>query len=42
MTIKGLDVKEAEQLFSKCAYGDKKSILDQKYVKDLHDENKIS
>lgn len=40
MTIKGLDVKEAEQLFSKCAYGDKKSILDQKYVKDLHDENK--
>ena len=40
MTIKGLDVKEAEQLFSKCAYDDKKSILDQKYVKDLHDENK--
>ena len=40
MTIKGLDVKEAEQLFSKCAYGDKKSILDQKYVIDLHDENK--
>ncbi|WP_337814709.1 DUF362 domain-containing protein [Intestinibacter sp.] len=40
MTIKGIDVKEAEQLFSKCAYGDKKSILDQKYVKDLHDENK--
>ena len=40
MTIKGLDVKEAEQLFNKCAYGDKKSILDQKYVKDLHDENK--
>ena len=40
MTIKGLVVKEAEQLFSKCAYGDKKSILDQKYVKDLHDENK--
>ena len=40
MTIKGLDVKEAEQLFSKCAYGDKKIILDQKYVKDLHDENK--
>ena len=40
MTIKGLGVKEAEQLFSKCAYGDKKSILDQKYVKDLHDENK--
>ena len=40
MTIKGLDVKEAEQLFSKCAYGDKKSILDQKYVKDIKDENK--
>ena len=40
MTIKGLDVKEAEQLFIICAYGDKKSILDQKYVKDLHDENK--
>ncbi|MDO5010371.1 MAG: DUF362 domain-containing protein [Intestinibacter bartlettii] len=39
MTIKGLDVREAEKLFSKCAYGDKKSILDQQYVKDLHDEN---
>ena len=39
MTIKGLDVVEAEKLFSKCAYGDKKSILDQQYVKDLHDEN---
>ena len=25
MTIKGLDVVEAEKLFSKCAYGDKKS-----------------
>lgn len=40
MTIKGLDVREAEKLFSKCAYGDKKSILDRQYVKDLHDENK--
>ena len=39
MTIKGLDVVEAEKLFSKCAYGDKKSILDQDHLKDLHDEN---
>ena len=39
MTIKGLDVVEAEKLFSKCAYGDKKTILDQDHLKDLHDEN---
>lgn len=39
MTIKGLDVVEAEKLFSKCAYGDKKSILDQNHLKDLHDKN---
>lgn len=36
MTIKGLDLIEAEKLFSKAAYGDNKSILDREKIKGIH------
>lgn len=36
MTIKGLDLIEAEKIFSKAAYGNKKSIVDREKLKDIH------
>ena len=42
MTIKGLDVVEAEKLFSKCAYGDKKSLyLSSWYMNNIFGEKKL-
>lgn len=39
MTIKGLDLIEAEKIFSKAAYGNKESIVDREKVKDIHGED---
>ncbi|UEL49136.1 DUF362 domain-containing protein [Terrisporobacter hibernicus] len=36
MTIKGLDLIEAEKIFSKAAYGNKESIVDRENLKDIH------
>lgn len=36
MTIKGMDLIEAEKIFSKCAYGNKKNIVDREKLKDIH------
>ena len=36
MTIKGLDLIEAEKIFSKAAYGNKESIVDRDKLKDIH------
>lgn len=36
MTIKGLDLIEAEKIFSKAAYGNKESIVDREKLKDIH------
>ena len=36
MTIKGLDLIEAEKIFSKAAYGDKENIVDREKLKDIH------
>lgn len=36
MTIKGLDLVEAEKIFSKSAYGDKDSIVDREKLKNIH------
>lgn len=36
MTIKGIDLIEAEKIFSKAAYGDKESIVDREKLKDIH------
>ena len=36
MTIKGLDLVEAEKIFSKAAYGCKESIVDREKLKDIH------
>jgi len=36
MTIKGIDLIEAEQIFSKAAYGNKESIVDREKLKDIH------
>ncbi|MCC3868888.1 DUF362 domain-containing protein [Terrisporobacter mayombei] len=36
MTIKGLDLVEAEKIFSKAAYGNKESIVDREKLKDIH------
>lgn len=36
MTIKGLDLIEAEKVFSKAAYGNKESIVDREKLKDIH------
>lgn len=39
MTIKGLDLIEAEKIFSKAAYGNKESIVDREKLKDIHGED---
>lgn len=39
MTIKGLDLIEAEKVFSKAAYGNKESIVDREKLKDIHGED---
>ena len=36
MTIKGIDLIEAEKIFSKAAYGDKENIVDREKLKDIH------
>lgn len=36
MTIKGIDLIEAEKIFSKAAYGSKESIVDRDKLKDIH------
>ncbi|WP_027626992.1 DUF362 domain-containing protein [Terrisporobacter glycolicus] len=36
MTIKGMDLIEAEKIFSKSAYGNKKNIVDREKLKDIH------
>ncbi|WP_434794012.1 hypothetical protein TPDSL_05790 [Terrisporobacter petrolearius] len=36
ITIKGLDLIEAEKVFSKAAYGNKESIVDREKLKDIH------
>ena len=36
MTILGLDLIEAEKIFSKCAYGKKDVMLDKDKLKDIH------
>ena len=36
MTIKGLNIVEAEKIFSKSAYGDKNIRLDKDKIKDIH------
>ncbi|WP_434798301.1 DUF362 domain-containing protein [Terrisporobacter vanillatitrophus] len=36
MTIKGLDLIEAEKIFSRAAYGNKESIVDREKLKDIH------
>ncbi len=36
MTIKGLDLIEAEKIFSKAAYGNKESIVDREKLKNIH------
>ena len=36
MTIKGIDLMEAEKIFAKAAYGDEKSIVDREKLKDIH------
>lgn len=36
MTIKGIDLIEAEKIFSKAAYGNKESIVDRDELKDIH------
>lgn len=38
MDIKGLDIQEAEKIFSKAAYDDKNAILDNEKLKDIHGE----
>lgn len=38
MTINGLNLQEAERLFSRCAYGKKDVILDKDNIKDIHGE----
>ena len=38
MDIKGLDIKEAEKIFSKAAYDDKNATLDNEKLKDIHGE----
>ena len=38
MDIKGLDIQEAEKVFSKAAYDDKNAILDNEKLKDIHGE----
>jgi len=39
MTIKGIDLIEAEKVFSKAAYGNKESIVDREKLKDIHGED---
>ena len=39
MTIKGLDLIEAEKIFSKAAYGNKESIVDRENLKDIHGDS---
>lgn len=39
MTIKGLNLIEAEKIFSKAAYGNKESIVDREKLKDIHGED---
>ena len=36
MTILGLDLREAEKIFSKAAYGKKDVMLDKDKLKDIH------
>ena len=36
MTILGVDLIEAEKIFSKCAYGKKDARLDKDKLKDIH------
>ena len=36
MTIKGLDLIEAEKIFSKSAYDDKEARVDREELKDIH------
>ncbi|MBC5996853.1 DUF362 domain-containing protein [Romboutsia ilealis] len=38
MDIKGLDIQEAEKIFSKAAYDDKNVVLDKDKIKDMHGE----
>lgn len=38
MTIKGLNLQEAERLFSRCAYVKKDVTLDKDKIKDIHGE----
>ncbi|SCI13487.1 DUF362 domain-containing protein [Romboutsia sp. 1001713B170207_170306_H8] len=38
MDIKGLDIQEAEKIFSKAAYNEKDAVLDKDKVKDIHGE----
>lgn len=38
MTIKGINLQEAEKLFSRCAYGKKDVVLDKDKIKDIHGE----
>ena len=38
MTINGLNLQEAERLFSRCEYVKKDVILDKDKVKDIHGE----
>lgn len=38
MDIKGLDIQEAEKIFSKAAYDDKNATLDNEKLKDIHGE----
>jgi hypothetical protein len=36
MTMKGMDLVEAEKIFSKAAYGNKTSIVDREKIKNIH------